>query len=238
MKKTSFPKENPSIRVVVELSAGPDSTFVSLSTNISLKLFPAQLSSLTLYLVKKYTETCTPLFLSQWNLSGKYMLLRLNVSNHSHNFSALLEADWVPHTTLKGNDATLFALFKPFIFVVFFCLFVFLIIIIFLLEPLQTKLRNDFIQMCLSILSGGQEFGVTCTVKDVMDNLKNHCYYYGTVKTNTSVHLSSSAGDLSLVSASDVLTDIVEKPQIVPSAYPTPYAHSTCKTHRFKRRAI
>lgn len=34
-KKASFPKlkKNPSIRVVVELSAGPDSTFVSLSTN-------------------------------------------------------------------------------------------------------------------------------------------------------------------------------------------------------------
>lgn len=33
--------------MVVELSAGPDSTFVALSTNISLNLFPALLSSLT-----------------------------------------------------------------------------------------------------------------------------------------------------------------------------------------------
>lgn len=46
------------------------------------------------------------------------MLLRLYISNHSSHFSAFLQADQVPQTTLKGNDATLFAVFKPFIFVV------------------------------------------------------------------------------------------------------------------------
>lgn len=113
---------------------------------------------------------------------------------------------------LKGNDATLFASFKPFIFVVFFFFF-----FNFLLEPLQTKLRNDIIQMCLSILRGGVEFGVVaCTVIGVMDDKMNHCYYYGTVKTNTSMHLNSSAGKTrSSVSVSDLLTDVVEKPQVV-----------------------
>lgn len=88
-KRHHSQSKNPSIRVVVELSAGPDSTFVSLSTNISLNLFPALLSSLTLYLVKKHTDTCTPLFLSQWNLSGEYMLLRLNISNHSSQLQCI-----------------------------------------------------------------------------------------------------------------------------------------------------
>lgn len=91
---------------------------------------------------------------------------------------------------LKGNDATLFASFKPFIFVVFFFLN-------FLLEPLQAKLRNDIIQMCLSILRGGGFRVVACTVTGVMDDKMNHCYYYGTVKTNTSMHLNSSVGSTS-----------------------------------------
>lgn len=51
--------------------------------------------------------------------------------------------------------------------------------------------------MCLSILTWcGVFLGggvVACTVKDMMDDKMNHCYYYGTVKTNTSMHLNSSA---------------------------------------------
>lgn len=51
--------------------------------------------------------------------------------------------------------------------------------------------------MCLSILpSGRRDSGVVaCTVTDVTNNEMNHCYYYGTVKTNTSMHLNSSAGN-------------------------------------------
>lgn len=51
--------------------------------------------------------------------------------------------------------------------------------------------------MYLSILpGGGRDLGVAaCTVTDVLDDKTNHCYYYGTVKTNTSMHLNSSAGN-------------------------------------------
>lgn len=121
---------------------------------------------------------------------------------------------------LKGNDATLFALFKPFIFVVFF-----------FLEPLQTNLRNDIIQMCLSIFPGMCVcvcVGVV-TCKDIMDYKTNHCYYYGTVKKTlqcTSAHLRAT---LSLVS--NALTEVVEKtsnccppPPLLPLR-----AHPTCK---------
>lgn len=67
--------------------------------------------------------------------------------------------------------------------------------------------------MCLSILpGGGRDPGVVaCTVIDVMDDKMNHCYYYRTVKTITSMHLNSSAGGTrSSVSVSDPLTDVVE----------------------------
>lgn len=88
------------------------------------------------------------------------MLLRLNnrLSNHSSQLQCIvlfsfvfcLKADSVPLTALKGNDATLFALFKPFIFVVLF--------LISLLEPLQTKLRNDIIQnVSVNLMCGGVE---------------------------------------------------------------------------------
>lgn len=80
------------------------------------------------------------------------MLLRLIISNHSSQLQCILQADLVPHMTLKGNDATLFAVFKPFIFVVV------LGFLFFFFKPLQTKLRTDIIQMCLSILPGGGRF--------------------------------------------------------------------------------
>ncbi|MEQ2225055.1 hypothetical protein ILYODFUR_013586 [Ilyodon furcidens] len=77
-------QKNPSIRVVVTLSAGPDPTFVSLSTNISLKLFPALLSTLTLYSVKKLTEDLHTLISEpvkpEWKVHAAA----------AHNFSAFL----------------------------------------------------------------------------------------------------------------------------------------------------
>lgn len=53
------------------------------------------------------------------------MLLRLIISNHSSQLQCILQADLVPHMTLKGNDATLFTVFKPFIFVVVLGFFIF-----------------------------------------------------------------------------------------------------------------
>lgn len=81
--------------------------------------------------------------------------------------------------------------------------------------------------MCLSILRGGVEFGVVaCTVIGVMDDKMNHCYYYGTVKTNTSMHLNSSAGKTrSSVSVSDLLTDVVEK--LLSALHPHPKTATT-----------
>lgn len=64
--------------------------------------------------------------------------------------------------------------------------------------------------MCLSILPGGGGEFWGCTVIDVMDDKMNHCYYYGTVKTNNSMHLNSPAGQLAGCSLSDPLTDVVE----------------------------
>lgn len=63
--KASFPKEKNLQSEWLSNFRLVQMTFVSLSTNISLNLSPALLSSLTLYLVKKHTDTCTPLFLSQ-----------------------------------------------------------------------------------------------------------------------------------------------------------------------------
>lgn len=113
--------------MVVELSAGQDATFVSLSTNISLNLFPALLSSLTLYLVKKHTDTCTSLISEpvkpEWRVQRQQPQLTTSV-----HFRKQIE---FPHTRLKGNDATLYAVFKPFIFVGFF-----------LFKPLQNKTKK------------------------------------------------------------------------------------------------
>lgn len=70
---------------------------------------------------------------------------------------------------LKGNDATLFAVFKPFIFVVV-CLLLF-----FFLNHCKEL-------MCLSILTvGAFQSGGGCIVTDMMDDEMNHCYYFGTV---------------------------------------------------------
>lgn len=118
--------------MVVELSAGQDATFVSLSTNISLNLFPALLSSLTLYLVKKHTDTCTSLISEpvkpEWRVHAAAAQRQQPQLTTSVHFRKQIE---FPHTRLKGNDATLYAVFKPFIFVGFF-----------LFKPLQSKTKK------------------------------------------------------------------------------------------------
>lgn len=124
-----------------------------------------------------------------------------------------------PHTHhSKGNDATLFALFKPFIFLVFF--------LIIFLKPLQTKLREDIIQMCLSILSGGEGEGGCCGSSLVQLKM-NHFCYNGTV--NTLMHLSCppSAGFLQ----SGLSFRWSHWPHLdTPPFYFLPqHAHSTCK---------
>lgn len=51
--------------------------------------------------------------------------------------------------------------------------------------------------VCQSYLVGGGDFWGSLHVqfKNLTDDKMNHCFYYGTVKTNTSMHLNSSAGN-------------------------------------------
>lgn len=72
----------------------------------------------------------------------------------------------ISHMMLKGNDASLFALFKPFIFCSIF------------FGNIANKAKKKKITkkkiMCVSILLGGI---IQYPDVDMMDNKMNHCYY-------------------------------------------------------------
>lgn len=128
----------------------------------------------SLFLVKKHIDTCTPLFLSQWNLSGVYMLLRLNLSNHSSQFQCIFasrsSSPYIAQREWCNSVRRVQA--------IYFCSGLLLFFVFFLLKSLQTKLRTD-VFVSLTWLDGAF-WG--CTVTDVIDEKTNHCYYYRTVK--------------------------------------------------------
>lgn len=148
------------------------------------------------------------------------MLLRLNIKQPQLTASVHFASRFqFPCATLKGNDATLFALFKPFIFVVFLILNFFFL---FFLNHCKLKLRDDIIQMCQSYLVCVGGLQPSTYLYGTADKT-NHCYYYGTVRRRKRKKNKQTlnapqliCGQLAVWSQSWTLSLILwEKPQVV-----------------------
>lgn len=210
----------------VAQSAGPDPTFVSVSTNISLKLFPALLSTLTLYSVKKLTENLHTLISEpvkpEWKV---HAAAAHDVSAFEGFFSP--QSDQVPpnkHITQR-EWCNFVRLAQAIYFRSIFLWFVFL-------NHCKQSLEHDVIQMCLSTVSGGWLYIWWDEPLLIQRNCK---------KTNTMMHLSLSMGSFIFITfhffavwSQTVSVTFWEKfkrrPQIVPSPLrhaPTPPAKPT-----------